>query len=269
MKVTLKYEEGDDKSLHMTLKLTLPQKYVNGPTKEVIKLFVDHYNKKNSEKPLDVETFHLKVAGGNHLGRDALVKDAMAHGNECFILPEGAIARSEVPAPAQATGEKKAPRADGKLRCKRFGCQKYYDPEGPEQKCVHHKSPPIFHETAKWWSCCPDKKAYDFEDFMAVPGCQTAFCSNDPAGQNQKRFLGGQDLRDLRDNCAPVRLDADAPPDPRQKLNELRSGLVAVGVSGELFDKILARQFNELGDFEKVLVQFKNRFGVVLNSTET
>ncbi len=27
------------------------------------------------------------------------------------------------------------------------------------QDCVHHKAPPIFHETAKWWSCCPDRKA--------------------------------------------------------------------------------------------------------------
>jgi hypothetical protein len=34
-----------------------------------------------------------------------------------------------------------------------------------------HKSPPVFHETAKWWSCCPQKKAYDWETFQDIPGC--------------------------------------------------------------------------------------------------
>lgn len=60
MKITLKYEEAATEEHHMTLRLTLPQKYVNGTNKEVaqlgllrgsllppqvVKLFVNHYNK--------------------------------------------------------------------------------------------------------------------------------------------------------------------------------------------------------------------------------
>eukprot|EP00971_Amphidinium_carterae_P290774 5774073-Amphidinium_carterae.2 len=65
--------------LNMTLRLTLPQKYVNGPSKDacmprsevcrhiplfdqdVIRLFVEHYNKKHAESPLDVDDLHVKV----------------------------------------------------------------------------------------------------------------------------------------------------------------------------------------------------------------
>ena len=34
MKITLKYEEAATEEHHMTLRLTLPQKYVNGTNKE-------------------------------------------------------------------------------------------------------------------------------------------------------------------------------------------------------------------------------------------
>ena len=102
----------------------------------------------------------------------------------------------------------------GRVRCKRFGCQKFFDPEGEPTECIHHKAPPIFHETAKWWSCCPDRKAYDWEGFMRIPGCETGFCSANPEGQiGQKRFLGGCDVRA---SSAPVRLDQDAPKEPEQ-----------------------------------------------------
>ena len=37
--------------------------------------------------------------------------------------------------------------------------------------CRHHTKPPVFHETAKYWSCCPHKKAYDWESFMEIKGC--------------------------------------------------------------------------------------------------
>ena len=32
----------------------------------------------------------------------------------------------------------------------------------------YHKLPPVFHETAKFWACCPDKKCYDWDSFMGV-----------------------------------------------------------------------------------------------------
>lgn len=286
MKLTLRFEEHESKDLHLTLRITLPKKYASGPTKDVVKLFVDAYNKKHSEtNPLDAETLHLKMVGGNHLERDAKVDDFLASGDECYLLggevlkgpapPAKRAASSSTAAPAaakpaaastvSATESEKKP---GMLRCKRFGCQhKYYDPAGPPQECVHHKSAPIFHETAKWWSCCPDKKAYEFDEFMRIPGCMTSFCSNCPDGQDGKRFLGGSDLRG--DN-APVRLDADAPKDPRHQVDDLRKGLLAIGVDGELFEKVWAKLAGECnGDMEKVADLFRSRFGKALGSLST
>lgn len=269
MKVTLKYEEADDQALRMTLRLTLPEKYVNGKTKDVVKLFVDHYNKKNADSPLNADDLHLKIVGGDHLSPDAVVRDSLGGGDECYLLPESASMRPRAePAKVAPPPEVKvaAPKAQGgKVRCKRFGCQKFFDPDGPGEPCVFHKSPPIFHETAKWWSCCPDRKAYDWEEFMRIPGCQSgANCTTTPEGQDsQKRFLGGCDLR--AEN-APVRLDADAPKDPRHKLDDLRRGLMAIGVDGALFEKVWAKYASETSDMDKVVEIFRARFLGLLNT---
>merc|ERR1712032_1077491 len=101
---------------------------------------------------------------------------------------------------------------------------------------------------------------------MRIPGCQTGFCTANPAGQkDQKRFLGGSDLRG---DCAPQRLDANAPKDPRHKLADLMKGLVAVGVDGAIFEKVWAKLASEHDDLEKVCAIFRTRFAAVLNSPE-
>lgn len=283
MKVTLKYEEGDNKELHMTLRLTLPVKYVNGQCREVVRLFVDHYNKKHSEdhEKLDVEAFHLKIVGGDHLDAEERVRDSMAGGDELYLLPESMRGKKEDPRPAAPAPVPPVPSApsaparpagaapkvvkdeNGRLRCKNFGCQRFYDPEGEPQVCIHHKAAPIFHETAKWWSCCDTKKAYEWDDFMRIPGCITGVCTCTPEGQGTKRFLGGCDLRGAN---APVRMDPDAPIDPRKKLDAVRKGLVAVGADAELFEKVWSQLEAETGDLDKVCDQFRQRFGAVLSS---
>lgn len=293
MKVTLKYEEHDDRDFHMTLKMTLPQKYVSGNTGELVKLFVNHYNKKHGEaNPLDAAVLHIKVAGGEHLDREAKVRDSLASSDECYImgddsLPAGgslqsaskpntasvatpaagspAAEVSSTPAPSSASKGKTVTNEQGQVRCKQFGCNKFFDPTLPPPKCVHHKSPPIFHEVAKWWSCCPDKKAYDWEEFMKIPGCQTGTCSTNPEGKHgQKRFLGGADLRG---DAAPVRIDENAPVDPRHKLDELRKGLIAIGVDGAHFERVWAKLASETGDVEKVCEQFRARFAAAMNNS--
>ena len=56
-------------------------------------------------------------------------------------------------------------------RCKHYGCQADYLTESNvDGCCVYHKDAPIFHEGAKKWVCCGATK-FDFDDFMAVPGC--------------------------------------------------------------------------------------------------
>jgi len=76
-----------------------------------------------------------------------------------------------------ATGASAKPKVvrneDGSFRCQRKGCtaKSARDDEGP-RACVHHVGTPIFHETYKWWSCCPHAKKYDFDEFMQVTGCR-------------------------------------------------------------------------------------------------
>lgn len=266
MKVTLRYEESEDKERHMTLRLTLPKKYCTGACKEVVRLFVEHYNKKHTESPLDACELHLKVAGGNHLKPDTIVEDFVEHGDECYLLGGEATdvvafaPKRPAPAPVKPAEPAKVDEVkkdSGLVRCKNFGCQKMFNLEGEPQECQHHKAAPIFHETAKWWSCCPDNKAYDFDEFMKIPGCQRGTCSRDTMGQT-KRALGGCDLRAA---SAPVRLDADAPKDPRHKLGDLRAGLVAIGVNQDLIENVYGKVANESGgDVEKVVETFRARF---------
>jgi hypothetical protein len=69
MKLYVHYEETDnagdavdDKAL--TLKLTLPKSWVAQPLLQVLKLFLESYNKKQASlPPLDVASVHLEKAG--------------------------------------------------------------------------------------------------------------------------------------------------------------------------------------------------------------
>lgn len=62
---------------------------------------------------------------------------------------------------------------EGYGRCCHYGCQVDFLLESNvEGCCVYHKDAPVFHEGAKKWTCCGAVK-YDFDDFLAVPGCCT------------------------------------------------------------------------------------------------
>jgi hypothetical protein len=59
-------------------------------------------------------------------------------------------------------------------RCQHYGCQvDYATADNHAQACRYHPGAPIFHEGSKQWPCCAVKK-WDFDDFMAVPGCVVA-----------------------------------------------------------------------------------------------
>jgi len=262
MKILLRYEEPDDEDIHLTLRLTLPKKYVDGPTKNVCDLFIKQYNNKHGgANELDSQNFHLKVAGGDHLSRDSVMKDYVSEGDELYVMSsmDNQPAPKKPPAPvvaapkpaaspypkaaatpdpyaAKPSGSSSAkPRADGKVRCKRFGCNRWFDPADDKVPCRYHMSPPIFHETAKWWSCCNDKKAYDWDSFMRIPGCEEGFCSVDPPEQKGKKtVLGGCDLRG---QIVPERIDG--PPPPQKAFNQMARGLKAMGVEVDLLDRAL------------------------------
>ncbi|KAJ9157695.1 Cysteine and histidine-rich domain-containing protein [Pleurostoma richardsiae] len=53
-------------------------------------------------------------------------------------------------------------------KCVHQGCGKLYT--DPEETCVYHPGPPVFHEGQKGWKCCKPR-VLTFEEFMAIPPC--------------------------------------------------------------------------------------------------
>jgi hypothetical protein len=74
------------------------------------------------------------------------------------------------------TSRKSTRLGDGTARCQRKGCQKVFDlSSNSPTACTFHKGHAIFHDANKFWSCCPDKKCYEFDAFLAVPGCTLGY----------------------------------------------------------------------------------------------
>lgn len=62
---------------------------------------------------------------------------------------------------------------DGKHICANKGCTKRsFKPEDADLTCSFHSGDAIFHDLKKYWSCC-NKIAYDWDEFTALPTCQT------------------------------------------------------------------------------------------------
>ncbi|KAL3319765.1 Integrin beta-1-binding protein 2 [Cichlidogyrus casuarinus] len=58
-------------------------------------------------------------------------------------------------------------------KCFNGGCEVIYQgPETNSQLCIYHPGTPIFHEGAKFWTCC-NRKTTDFEAFRQQEGCTT------------------------------------------------------------------------------------------------
>ena len=84
-----------------------------------------------------------------------------------------AAPKEEVAARQRADEEARKEELKSTVSCKHFGCQVEYSiaDNGPTS-CRYHASAPVFHEGIKKWVCCGVKK-YDFDEFLAVPGCVT------------------------------------------------------------------------------------------------
>ena len=158
--------------------------------------------------------------------------------------------------------------------CKHFGCKQRFPKGGPYPSCVYHSAPPIFHETAKYWSCCPNKKAYDWEDFQRIEGCQKGTCT-EVKEVDQKEFLGGCDLREKHnrpnlkssDDFDKAELEgSEAAP----VLERLRSVFAEIGVENELFDQVVNGLKTEISDGDDIntdqLKMVVDEFGIKLKS---
>lgn len=74
-------------------------------------------------------------------------------------------------------------RTDGKAKCIYGGCLKEFELAGPGEHrsasaeiCDYHKGRPIFHDTKKFWSCCPKNVAYDWDTFPNLKTCCQGYC---------------------------------------------------------------------------------------------
>ncbi|CAN0399236.1 unnamed protein product [Ascophyllum nodosum] len=86
-------------------------------------------------------------------------------------------------AAAIAAKKKCTRRPDGTASCVNLGCQKDFKvAENRADACRYHRLNPVFHDGGKHWGCCPDQVKYEFEDFIAVPGCSMGY-HDDASGE--------------------------------------------------------------------------------------
>lgn len=287
MKLFIHYEEHMDESLHKTSKINLNKKWVAGPCSQVVKLFVTDYNKKFTDNVLDLANVHLTNSSGVALANESIIGDYVADDQgkaEVFIKTGSPPAAGDVKGPkVQKVSAKQSATATAKtgngakaaaaaapvgpkpLTCMRFGCQKkFHAVDNHATACSYHRLPPVFHETVKFWACCPDRKCYDWESFMEVPGCQTADHSTEKPQQGP---LGGCDIRAGNDGSAPQKLKSiDQFNEERThsqsgnaaglaiaNMYQLRQAMDKAGVSGDLFDRAKTALSDRLGhDHEAV-----------------
>lgn len=151
---------------------------------------------------------------------------------------------ADVEAEKSAEAERKKAEMNNSVACTHFGCKKRFPPGGPYPECIYHAKPPVFHETAKFWSCCPTKKAYDWDDFQNIPGCQKGLCSE--VKDEQKQFLGGTDLREAVGEAIKLksiddfnRSQAAGGAEAAPVLDRLQKVLMEMGIENELYTQVL------------------------------
>jgi hypothetical protein len=171
--VYIHYEpEGKEEK---TSKIVIPQKWTTTKlVSDVIELFAKSYNSKNADSPIITDEVHFESNTNEKIFSNILCGTVLGDHCDYFIKPGSYV----------SVNKKTRDEADaGKVRCRNYGCNQYYSPdENDVTSCNHHSGPPVFHDTSKYWSCCPDKKAYDFESFQAILGCVTSPHSSSNTG---------------------------------------------------------------------------------------
>eukprot|EP00977_Amphora_coffeiformis_P010901 scaffold2576_cov175-Amphora_coffeaeformis.AAC.5 len=253
MKVFLHYEDSDDPSLHKTLKITLPKSWKSGPTSKVLEQFIESYNGSTEQgNPLVASNMHLALRESDGeksklvpLPSDAVVVEQIPDRGDVYIMHGAAKSVVELQQEEEAAKAAQEEQLKNTVQCTHFGCQNRFPMGGPYPECCYHKAPPVFHETAKFWSCCPQKKAYDWETFQEIPGCETGICS-EVKDDNQKLFLGGQDLREQAGEQSKLKSiddfnksQAAGGSDAAPVLERLQLVLEELGVENELFDQVM------------------------------
>jgi len=287
MKVFLHYNESKEASLHKTLKITLPKSWKNGPTSKLLDQFVETYNssEKGSKNALHASELHLATKcvkdekEGDALTFEPLASDAITievidDREDVYICSGPSRTLSDIEHEKKEEIERKKAELANTAACVHFGCKNRFSRGGPYPECSYHAGPPVFHETAKFWSCCPQKKAYDWEDFQNIKGCQTGTCTDVKDESTTKQFLGGCDLREsmgeaqklktIHDFNAAQASGSDAAP----VLERLRSVFSDIGIENELFDQVVnnIKEKFESGDDGETLSATAEELGKKLKS---
>lgn len=242
--------------------------------------FVESYNGSvGKDNPLTASEMHLALRESDgeksaliSLPSDAVVIEKIPDRGDVYIMHGAAKSVADIQKEEDEAKAAKESEMKNTVSCTHFGCQKRFPRGGPYPECHYHKAPPVFHETAKFWSCCPHKKAYDWESFQEIPGCETGICS-EVKDDNQKLFLGGTDLREQAGetvklksiddfNKAQAAGGADAAP----VLERLQMVLGELGVEKELFNQVIdgirKEAADEVGGNEALLLEeVKNQLG--------
>lgn len=256
MKVFLHYEDNDDSSLHKTLKITLPKSWKTGHTNKLLNLFVESYNQSHEEKAkLDVSVMHIETDAENDkripLASDAIVIDVITDRANVYICHGSSETLEEIERKRRETAQREKEERARTVQCTHFGCKNRFPRGGPYPKCQYHARPPVFHETAKFWSCCPQKKAYDWETFQTIPGCLEGVCSEEKQ-EEQKQFLGGCDLREELNGKGSELKSIDDFNRVQQGgapvLERLRSVFAELDIDVELFDQVVDGLKKEHGE---------------------
>ena len=258
MKVVLHYEDNDNTALHKSLRITLPKSWKTGPTSRLLSQFVESYNGSETlgtENPLDENDLHLAIRQSNAatadetkplvpLASDAVIVDVIADREDVYVMHGASQTLAEKVEAEKAERERIKRELETTTQCTHFGCKKRFPRGGPYPECQYHAAPPVFHETAKFWSCCPTKKAYDWNDFENIPGCQHGTCSE--VKEEQKQFLGGSDLRENAGEQAKLKsiddfnkAEAAGGSEAAPVLDQLRTVMAKLGVEKELYDQVL------------------------------
>ncbi|KAL7574985.1 hypothetical protein ACA910_010803 [Epithemia clementina (nom. ined.)] len=255
MKVLLHYEDNEDNDLYKSLKITLPKSWKIGPTQKLLEQFVESYNaafEKNQLSPAEMHLAVRKTVNGKSqmvaLPSDAVVVEVITDYADVYVQHGPAFSMEDQKAKEEEERKEKQKRLESTVPCTHFGCKNRFPKGGPYPECTYHKSPPVFHETAKFWSCCPHKKAYDWETFQEIPGCQKGTCTDvKESSDQQKMFLGGTDLREQMagvgeklksiDDFNKVQAAGGATAAP--VLERLRNVMVELGIEPELFEQVV------------------------------
>mmetsp|Transcript_11488 Transcript_11488/g.26978 ORF Transcript_11488/g.26978 Transcript_11488/m.26978 type:complete len:304 (+) Transcript_11488:135-1046(+) len=259
MKVFLNYEDNENKEFHKALKITLPKSWKTGPVSNLLNQFVESYNAKFQDtNPLQASELHLGIREQQEqtygsmgtaepkmvpICNDAVVIETIPDRSDVYICHGPGRTKADVEAEQKAAQREEEEKRKNTVACTHFGCQNRFPKGGPYPECRYHRLPPVFHETAKYWACCPNKKAYDWDDFQQIPGCLTGRCTD--VKDEGKRFLGGTDLREQAEgeklksiddfNKAQSAGGAEAAP----VLDRLRNAMFELGIDRELFDQVV------------------------------